>query len=66
MSFPDYTELQEAYDKARDDDMDKYPVCQHCHHPITDEKLYIINDDFVCEECLKDYYRHDTDDYVRE
>lgn len=62
----DYTARQEAYDRKRDDEMDKYPRCKHCKQPITDEKLYIIEDDFVCEECLKDYYRHDTDDYVSE
>lgn len=66
MSLPDYTELQEAYDKARDDEMEKYPVCSFCKDPITAEKLYIIDDDFVCEDCLKRHYQFDTDDYVRE
>ena len=66
MSLPDYSDLYDAHEKAKEDKLDKYPVCKHCKDPITDEKLYIIEEDFVCEECLKDYYRFDTDDYVRE
>lgn len=62
----DYTARQEAHDKRLADEMEKYPVCSFCKNPITAEKLYIINDDFVCEECLKRHYQYDTDDYVRE
>lgn len=66
MSLPDYTQLQEAYDKKLEDELDKYPVCDDCHHHITDEDLYIINDKFVCEECLKDYYKFKTDNYIKD
>ena len=32
MSLPDYTQLQEAYDKKLEDDLERYPVCDDCHH----------------------------------
>lgn len=41
------------------------PVCSECDEPIQDEHCYEINDELVCEECLKHYHRKWTEDYCR-
>ena len=42
----------------------KYPVCADCHEHITDEHLYEINDNLICQDCLDRYYKKWTDDYI--
>ena len=44
--------------------LEKLPVCVECDHPIQDEHCYEINDELICEECLKNNHRKNTDDYV--
>ena len=40
------------------------PRCSCCDEPIYDEHYYLINNDVVCEDCLKDQFRKRTEDYV--
>lgn len=44
--------------------LESRPVCEICGHPIQDETLYLINDEFVCEKCLDHNFKKWTDDYV--
>jgi formylmethanofuran dehydrogenase subunit E len=37
-----------------------------CGEYITEERFYYIEEQKVCEECLDNLYRRDTDDYVQE
>lgn len=32
--------------------LDSLPVCEHCHHPIQQERAVCINGDWYCDECL--------------
>lgn len=43
--------------------LEQLPVCEYCGEPIQDEYLYEINDEFICEECLKNNFRKNTEDY---
>ena len=45
--------------------LESLPVCERCGEPIQDEHLYLINDEFVCQECLDRDFRKDTNDYVK-
>ena len=45
--------------------LESLPVCERCGEPIQDEHLYLINDEFVCQECLDSEFRKNTDDYIR-
>jgi formylmethanofuran dehydrogenase subunit E len=45
--------------------LESFPVCERCGKPIQDEHLYLINDEFVCPECLYRDFRKDTEDYVK-
>lgn len=40
------------------------PVCGQCGHPIQDDKLYYINDVFICLECMETDFKKDTEDYM--
>jgi uncharacterized CHY-type Zn-finger protein len=39
------------------------PMCGMCGKEITDAHYYDIDGTNVCEECLIDWYRKDTEDY---
>lgn len=54
----------DRYDREQADQLAKLPVCEICGEPIQDEHFYLINDEFVCPECLKRDFRKDTEDYV--
>lgn len=54
----------EHHDLEQTRQLEKLPVCEICTHPIQDEYLFLINDEFVCEECLIRDFRKNTDDYV--
>lgn len=64
MNIPDVYEQWEAHDREQAERLAKLPVCEVCGHPIQDEYLYLINDEFICEECLIREFRKDASDYV--
>lgn len=42
----------------------RFPKCGYCTQRIQDGYFYEIEDKFVCEECLIEHFRRDTDDYI--
>ena len=56
----------EAYDRQQQNVLDKYPVCEECGNPITDEDCYEVEDSLICEQCLKDNHKKKTDNYIKE
>lgn len=54
----------EAYSSKQDEGLDKLPKCSECKRPIQDENLYVFEDKLICEECLKENHRKDTEDFV--
>lgn len=64
MYVPDYNDLFARHDAEQQAKLDKLPKCDYCGEPITDEHLYDINGDIICEECLKDNFRKQVEDYV--
>lgn len=52
------------YDADRQRELDRLPICAECGHPITDEHLFEINGVLICEECLNDNYRKNTEDFI--
>ena len=51
-------------DREQAEYLESLPVCSICGEPIQDEHLYLINDEFVCPECLDSEFRKNTDDYT--
>jgi RNA polymerase-binding transcription factor DksA len=44
----------------------KYPVCCHCGKPITDNKMFVIDDNFYHVDCAEDEFMKWTEDYMEE
>ena len=64
MNIPDAYDLWEAHNQEQEKELEKLPYCEICGEPIQDDHLYLINDEFVCQERLDRDFRKDVDDYV--
>ena len=64
MNVPDNYDMFLAHDHGQERQLERLPVCEICGNPIQDEHMYLINDEFVCPECLERDFRKDVDDYV--
>lgn len=53
-----------SYDAHRQAELDRLPKCIYCDQPIQDDFCYEINDELVCEECLKEHHRVDVERYI--
>ena len=42
----------------------RLPVCENCGHPIYDEHYFEIDNEILCEECVIERYRKNTEDVV--
>ena len=42
----------------------RLPVCECCQKTINDDDYYDINNELLCEECVKDKYRRYTADLL--
>lgn len=38
----------------------KLPVCSECDEPITSDYCYYINGEYICEDCMRNYYMVET------
>lgn len=52
------------YEDAIDRELAKLPKCSECDQPIQDENAYLINDEWICEDCMDNNHRVFVDDYV--
>lgn len=64
MNVPDNYDQWEAHEREKERQLERLPVCEVCGNPIQDEHLYLINDEFICDECLIREFRKDASDYV--
>lgn len=64
MYLPDYNDLFAEHDAKQAQALAKLQVCAYCGEPIQDDFYYEINDEPICEECLKAHYRKSTDDFI--
>lgn len=62
--IPDYNDLHDAYEARQQRKLDRFPKCDCCGKPITDDFLYDFDGDLWCESCLNDNNRKPVDDYV--
>lgn len=54
-------EQHEAYLQR---ELEKRPVCSECDQYIQDDECYEFNGELICPECLREYHRKWTDDYI--
>lgn len=41
------------------------PICDCCYEPIIGERLFDIDGELFCMECVKENFIKDTDDYIQ-
>lgn len=54
----------ERHDREQAAALELLPFCDYCNDPIQDEYLYNINDEFICERCMKLHFHKRTEDFV--
>jgi hypothetical protein len=54
----------DRYQEEKDNQLQKFPKCSICDYHIQDDYLYEINDELICEECIKDNFRKNVEDYI--
>lgn len=45
----------ERHDREQTRQLNRLPRCSECDHPIQDEFAYYINDEWICDDCMKQY-----------
>lgn len=64
MYVPDNYDAFDAWDAEQSKRAAMYPVCEYCSRAIQDDYFFVINDESICEECLNQHFRRNTDDYI--
>lgn len=54
----------ERYADEQEEELERLPVCEYCCKHIQDDYFYEINGEVICEDCLKECFRKDVEDYV--
>ena len=52
------------YEAEQESRLERLPTCILCGESIQDEYCYEINDELFCEECMKDEFRKNTENYI--
>lgn len=50
----------ERHDAAQAEELDKLPTCSCCEEPILQETAVYINDEWICDNCLTEYFRKEV------
>ena len=56
----------DRYDMALAQREAKLPVCDKCGKPINDDIYFDIDGEVLCEECLRDLYERNTEDWLND
>jgi formylmethanofuran dehydrogenase subunit E len=63
MYVPDNYDAFRRHDAETEEWLSKRPICEYCDEPIQDEFLYDIDGTLYCEECMKELFRRDSENY---
>lgn len=64
MYVPDNLDQFNIHSQEQEESLEKNPKCSWCDNRIQEEHCYSIEDELVCEDCIKGC-RVDTEDYMR-
>ena len=64
MDAPDNYDAWEAHEAKQQEELDKRPRCSECDAPIQSDFCYEINDELICEDCMKDNHKKSVDDFI--
>lgn len=62
--IPDVNDLYDRYESEQQRKADKLPKCSCCNEPIYQETSVVFNDEWICDDCLNDYYRIAVEKYI--
>lgn len=65
MPIPDNYDIWRAHQTRIEETEKRLPRCDRCKLRIADDYLYHIDGEILCEECMNEKYRKDTDDYMQ-
>lgn len=54
----------ERHQADQDRELERLPVCCFCDNPIQNEHFYEINGEAICPDCLENYFKRRTGDYI--
>ena len=66
MYIPDNYDRFLQHEHEQEKALVRLPVCHECKEPIQSDYCYGENGIYICESCLKAYYRHDVSDLISE
>ena len=52
------------HDAEQEEKLEKRPTCAECQEPIQEEFCYEINGEYICEHCLRAYFRVSVEDIM--
>lgn len=52
------------YDAEKEAELEKQPTCYECGYKIQDEYCFEYNGECICEKCLIDNHRKNTEDFM--
>ena len=50
----------DRYCEMEERELARRQVCSECGEPIVEDYCYLINDEYICEDCLERYYKVET------
>lgn len=63
--IPDNYDRFEMHMAEQERELDKLPECSECGEKIQSEECYEFNDELICPDCLKNYHRKYTEDFMK-
>lgn len=64
MMTPDNYSQWEARDRELERRLNYLPVCYKCKERIDDDHYFYINGEILCEDCMIERHRRNTEDYL--
>ena len=62
--IPDYLDQWSEHNRQQEEKLHQLPKCEYCGEAIQDEYCFEINDEIICEKCLVENFRKNTEDLV--
>lgn len=57
-------DLWERHDREQEKWLETLPVCNMCRNPIQQDKAIYYNDQWICEECERDFWQEIREDFL--
>lgn len=62
--IPDNYSLWEAHEARLERELARFPVCDYCGEPITDENIWDVEGELYHADCAKEMFEKNTNDYI--